>query len=79
MDSPADRLYRLNKLVRENRATKDQEREFMFLLNQEGAITDQEFKDYINEENVQALIKGALVAAGFLLIGVMLDRLLSKN
>lgn len=72
------RLLNLNQKVTNKTATKAERDELMLLLLRNNSITRKQYDDYSNNRNVEDITQGALVIAGIILLGYLLDKAFSK-
>lgn len=75
------RLNHLISLINNNKATKEQKQEYMLLLYQDGAITKEQYKDYIASESNsigESLLKLGLTLGGIVILGYALSSLFKK-
>jgi hypothetical protein len=72
------RLLSLNQKVSANTATKAEKDELMSLLYKNNSITRKQYDDYLSGRNMDDILGAALTIAGIVLLGYLLDKLLSK-
>lgn len=72
------RLLSLNQKVSANTATKAEKDELMSLLYKNNSITRKQYDDYLSGRNIDDILGAALTIAGIVLLGYLLDKLLSK-
>lgn len=75
------RLNGLISLINNNKATQEQKQEYMLLLYQDGAITKEQYKDYISSESNsmgESLLKLGLTLGGIVILGYALSSLFKK-
>lgn len=72
------RLLSLNQKVSANTATKAEKDELMSLLYKNNSITRKQYDDYLSGRNMDDVLGAALTIAGIVLLGYLLDKLLSK-
>ena len=72
------RLLSLNQKVSANTATKAEKDELMSLLYNNNSITRKQYDDYLSGRNMDDILGAALTIAGIVLLGYLLDKLLSK-
>lgn len=70
------RLSELNVKVANNTATNAEKEELMRLLLENGSITQKQFDDFVMGRNVDQLLKTALIVAGIVLLGQLLQKAL---
>jgi hypothetical protein len=68
------RLSELNVKVANNTATNAEKEELMHLLLANGSITQKQFDDFLTGRNVEQLMKTALIVAGIILLGQLLQK-----
>jgi hypothetical protein len=72
------RLLTLNQKVQQNSATNLEKDELMSLLYRNNSITRKQYDDYKSGQNIEEVFKAALVIAGIVLLGYVLDKVFSK-
>lgn len=72
------RLLSLNQKVSANTASKAEKDELMSLLYKNNSITRKQYDDYLSGRNIDDILGAALTIAGIVLLGYLLDKLLSK-
>jgi len=70
------RLLELKELIDQNRATLQQKKEYIELLYQNGNITEQQYKSFLNNQNADEIIKAALTIGGVVLAAWLISKLL---
>lgn len=70
------RLLKLKGLIDQNSATPQQKKEYIELLYQNGNITEQQYKSFLNNQNADEIIKAALTIGGVVLAAWLISKLL---
>lgn len=68
------RLSYLGDRVRAGNASKPEKDEFMNLLYQNGSINDKQYRDYINNQNTEGILKAALAVGAIVLLGYIISQ-----
>ena len=71
-----DRLLELKSLIDEKQASPQQKKEYVELLYQNGNISEDQYKAYIDDQNTDNIIKAALTIGGVVLAGWLISKLL---
>lgn len=72
------RLEYLNNRVKANTATTSEKDEYMLLLYQNNSITKSQYDKYLADKDSGTIINTAITIGGILLLGYILDKLISK-
>ena len=70
------RLAELNAKAANNTATSAEKGELMRILFDNGSITEKQYNDFLIGRNVEQLVKTALIIAGIILLGQLLQKTL---
>jgi hypothetical protein len=73
------RLSYLGERLRAGIASKQEKDEYMLLLYQNGNITQQQYNDYLTNQNAEQILKAALAVGAVVLIGYLLKELFSSK
>ena len=77
-----ERLSLLGDKVKGGGASKEEKDEFMWMLLQNGSITQQQYNEYINngnKENTENILQAALAVGAVLIIGFLIGELFKKK
>ena len=73
------KLSYLGDRVKLGIATKEEKDEFMWILFQNGSITQKHYNDYQSNQNAEEIVKAALAIGVVILIGYLLKEILSSK
>jgi len=73
------RLSYLGEKVKANLATKPEKDEFMLMLRNSRNITERQYNDYLSNRNAEEVVNAALAVGAIVLIGYLLNELLSSK
>ena len=69
-------LLELKNLIDRNQATSKQKKEYIELLYKNGNITETQYRSFLNNQNVDEIIKAALTIGGVVLAAWLISKLL---
>jgi len=70
-----ERLNSLRELIKSNKATAPERKEYMKLMYDNGHITEKQYNNYLSENNSDDIIKATLVLGGSILIAWLLTKI----
>ena len=73
------RLSYLGDKVKLGSATKEEKDEFMWMLFQNGSITQKQYDEYRTNNNADEIVKAALAIGAVILVGYLLQELFSSK
>ncbi len=73
------RLSELGERVKGGIATKVEKDEFMELLHNNGSITDRQYQEYQNNQNMEEILNAALAIGAIILIAYLLKEILGTK
>jgi hypothetical protein len=73
-----NRLLELKNLIKENKATKKEKKEYMLILYENGNISKKQFDKFNKGENSESIVNAGLTIGGILLASWLLSKLFEK-
>jgi hypothetical protein len=72
------RLLQLKNLIDSNNANVEQKKEYMTILYQNGNITQEQYNNFLSNQNSEEIVKAGLKIGGFILAVWLLLKLAEK-
>ncbi|NOZ46223.1 MAG: hypothetical protein GXO79_05510 [Chlorobi bacterium] len=74
-----NRLLELKRLIKENKATKKERKEYMTLLYENGNISKEQYDKFLKDQNSDDIIGAALTIGGVVLATWLLSKLFGND
>ncbi len=73
-----NRLLELKELLKENKASKTEKKEYMGILYENGNITQEQYDSFLKDENSENIVGAALTIGGVILATWLISKLFDR-
>ena len=73
-----NRLLELKELLKENKASKTEKKEYIGILYENGNITQEQYDSFLKDENSENIVGAALTIGGVILATWLISKLFDR-